>query len=249
MWSAGRVGCKPSFVPTRRCLRVGDGHSSGRRIAAPLERYTRRDLDGPSTTSATRVASISPAFDLAPGGVYRPPMSPWAVRELLPHAFTVTSKAEAGRRSTLCGTFPEVTLAGRYPAPSPLGARTFLPRPAPGRLRAKERSASDHRPTRPARGALAGASDAVNQRVSKKSRPNGSRSWKRRATVPQAVPIVSERSARRRAGRIGGQGTARRSYGRPDPRVIDAPAGARRRRARCIMRIGGESSWPPDPAP
>src|SRR5688572_16302538 len=32
------------------------------------------------------------------------------------------------RRSVLCGTVPEITLAGRYPAPSSRGARTFLHR-------------------------------------------------------------------------------------------------------------------------
>jgi len=31
------------------------------------------------------------------------------------------------KRFTFCGTFPEVTLAGRYPAPCLRGARTFLP--------------------------------------------------------------------------------------------------------------------------
>ena len=76
----------------------------------------------------------SPTFDLAPGGVYRPPMSPWGARELLPHAFTLTPRSAAftalGRRSTLCGTFPGVTPAGRYPAPRPCGARTFLPQPS-----------------------------------------------------------------------------------------------------------------------
>jgi len=34
-----------------------------------------------------------------------------------------------GRRSVLCGTFPGLTPAGRYPAPHVHGARTFLPRP------------------------------------------------------------------------------------------------------------------------
>src|SRR5579859_3678216 len=33
----------------------------------------------------------------------------------------------AGRRSALCGTFPRVAPAGRYPAPYFRGARTFLP--------------------------------------------------------------------------------------------------------------------------
>ena len=44
---------------------------------------------------------------------------------LLPHPFTLTCQ---GRRYSLCGTFPGVTSAGRYPAPFFRGARTFLPR-------------------------------------------------------------------------------------------------------------------------
>lgn len=45
---------------------------------------------------------------------------------LLPHPFTLTSQA---RRFAFCGTFPEVTPAGRYPAPCFRGARTFLTLP------------------------------------------------------------------------------------------------------------------------
>jgi hypothetical protein len=50
---------------------------------------------------------------------------------LLPHPFTLTAR-EPKRgprvwRFAFCGTFPEVTLAGRYPAPCFRGARTFLP--------------------------------------------------------------------------------------------------------------------------
>jgi hypothetical protein len=43
---------------------------------------------------------------------------------LLPHPFTLTCR---GRRYSLCGTFPGVAPAGRYPAPFFRGARTFLP--------------------------------------------------------------------------------------------------------------------------
>ncbi len=44
---------------------------------------------------------------------------------LLPHPFTLTS-GRIRRRSTLCGTFPRVAAAGRYPACCPPGVRTFL---------------------------------------------------------------------------------------------------------------------------
>jgi len=42
---------------------------------------------------------------------------------LLPHRFSLTSQA---RRFILCGAFPRVTPAGRYPAPFLCGVRTFL---------------------------------------------------------------------------------------------------------------------------
>ena len=49
---------------------------------------------------------------------------------LLPHLFTVTSgysgKPECQRQSVLCGAFPQVALAGGYPAPLLHGVRTFL---------------------------------------------------------------------------------------------------------------------------
>ncbi|SHG85964.1 hypothetical protein SAMN05444003_1250 [Cognatiyoonia sediminum] len=48
---------------------------------------------------------------------------------LLPHRFTVTLHA---RPSVLCGAFPGVAPAGRYPAPLLCGVRTFLdPRSSP----------------------------------------------------------------------------------------------------------------------
>jgi len=58
---------------------------------------------------------------------------------LLPHPFTLTPRTG---RFAFCGTFPEVTLAGHYPAPCFRGARTFLTPPPfgiggarlPGRL-------------------------------------------------------------------------------------------------------------------
>jgi hypothetical protein len=55
---------------------------------------------------------------------------------LLPHLFTLTA-IRRPRRYLLCGTFPGVAPAGRYPAPYLRGARTFLDAGAsrlPGRL-------------------------------------------------------------------------------------------------------------------
>ena len=45
---------------------------------------------------------------------------------LLPHLFTLTA-CRSPRRFDLCGAFPGVAPAGRYPAPCFRGARTFLP--------------------------------------------------------------------------------------------------------------------------
>jgi len=65
-------------------------------------------------------------FGLAPGGVYRAAcVAAGAVRSYrtvspLPHP-------KRARRSVLCGTFPKLAPAGRYPAPHVHGARTFLP--------------------------------------------------------------------------------------------------------------------------
>ena len=62
---------------------------------------------------------------------------------LLPHPFTLAGQAFAGgRRFAFCGAVPGVAPAGRYPAPCPHGARTFLRpkatavRPTGGRHRA-----------------------------------------------------------------------------------------------------------------
>ena len=49
---------------------------------------------------------------------------------LLPHRFTITldasGRSPTPRQSLLCGAFPEVAPAGRYPAPLLHGVRTFL---------------------------------------------------------------------------------------------------------------------------
>jgi hypothetical protein len=48
-----------------------------------------------------------------------------ATGELLPHHFNLTTALPVSAECFCC-TFPIVTYAGRYPAPSPYGARTFL---------------------------------------------------------------------------------------------------------------------------
>lgn len=65
-------------------------------------------------------------FGLAPGGVChagavtRAPVRFYRTLSPLPVPF------RGHRRYTLCGTFPEVSLGGRYPPPLFRGARTFL---------------------------------------------------------------------------------------------------------------------------
>jgi len=77
-------------------------------------------------------------FGFAPGVVcHAVSVAGYAVRSyrtfspLLPPPLIPPPQAgegRAGERFVLCGTFPGVTPAGRYPAPYVDGARTFLPR-------------------------------------------------------------------------------------------------------------------------
>jgi hypothetical protein len=53
-----RAACKPSSVLPRGHPRGSDGHSSGRRISAPLERYTRGTRTGPPWFSNARIAAF-----------------------------------------------------------------------------------------------------------------------------------------------------------------------------------------------
>ena len=71
-----------------------------------------------------------PLFGLAPGGVCRAvPVAGSAVG-----SYPTVSPLPGTRpgRFHFCGTFPEVALAGSWPAPSFRGARTFLPGEIPG---------------------------------------------------------------------------------------------------------------------
>jgi len=99
---------KPGSVPATGCPAAGDGHSSRTAVAGGLQQPTRKH--GRATLNAS-------LFGLAPGGVYLAPGVTAGPGELLPHPFTLTRR---GGRIPLCGTFPGVTPAGRYPAPRPL---------------------------------------------------------------------------------------------------------------------------------
>ena len=102
----------------------GDGHSSrtpvARRLAAAYP-------DGGPKTDLPAEAGAPPLFGLAPGGVCRAvAVAGGAVRSYRTLSPLPADRRAACGRSALCGTFPRVAPAGRYPAPCLRGARTFL---------------------------------------------------------------------------------------------------------------------------
>src|SRR5512136_733175 len=102
---------KPGSVPATGYPFAGDGHSSGTAVTGGLERPTRKH---------ERAVLNASLFGLAPGGVYLASGVAVGPGELLPHPFTLTRLRQGfGGRTSLCGTIPGVTPAGRYPAPCP----------------------------------------------------------------------------------------------------------------------------------
>ena len=99
---------KPGSVPGAGYPFPGNVHSSGYAVTDTLKQPTRRH---------ERAALNAPLFGLAPDGVYLASDVTAGPGELLPHPFTLTCR---GRRTSLCGTFPGVTPAGRYPASCPM---------------------------------------------------------------------------------------------------------------------------------
>lgn len=120
--------CKPGSVRHRPLARtIRDGHSSGTMFAHGLEQPTRTaGLTSPRGVIAQSEQPATPSlFGFAPGGVYHAgSVAGPAVRSYRTFSPLLPPRRE---RFVLCGTFPEVTLAGRYPAPYVKGARTFLP--------------------------------------------------------------------------------------------------------------------------
>ncbi len=153
----------PSHAPTARGAAVGDGEGARRPVSRVLSRTRpggggrRSDpwmtipLGRPSPDASRdqpgrrrghvvwdrSPGPVPPLFGLAPGGVcHAVPVAGDAVR-----SYRTLSPLPVPRdgRSALCGTFPGVAPAGRYPAPCLRGARTFLDACAPrssGRLAA-----------------------------------------------------------------------------------------------------------------
>jgi len=113
-------GCKPDSVPPK-----------GRRPFLWARRHRRARAAYPE---ASPVAGLRGRTTL---GFPIWPCSAWGLPcllrcrrsgALLPHPFTLTPGRFRGW-SALCGTFPRVAAAGRYPACRPSGVRTFLPGP------------------------------------------------------------------------------------------------------------------------
>ena len=121
---SGQRACKPGSVPA--------GHRRGMAIHLGCPSPdTSRDLPGqrgPGMKPAGKPV-CRPYSVLLPVGFALPPPLP-AARCALTAPFHPCPQAEACGRFAFCGTFPEVALAGGYPAPYPHGARTFLPRGA-----------------------------------------------------------------------------------------------------------------------
>src|SRR5271166_124579 len=101
-----------------------DDHSAGTRLAARLARPTRTaERECSCALRRGRLYSV-----LLPVGFALPPLLPGA-RCALAAPFRPCPRAALRRlcgRFVFCGTFPEVTLAGGYPAPYSREARTFL---------------------------------------------------------------------------------------------------------------------------
>src|SRR5690554_4905433 len=134
------------------------GHSSGTRIAARLVQPTR--TAGPEIARGFPLAPF--LFGLAPGGVCR--AAPVAGSAVGSYPTLSPLPWRGPWRSAFCGTFPEVALAGRYPAPHFRGARTFLPRSLSAHAGAAARPAGRaYKGIRTAKGKRANAPHAGNQ--------------------------------------------------------------------------------------
>src|SRR5579875_3807547 len=112
--------CKPGSVE--------GNHSSGTRVAASLERPTRKR--GRTPLRREGAASL---FGLAPGGVCRAAACCHRRGALLPHRFTLAVPRLAARTWAVCSLLhcPWARAPQALPGTSFTGARTFLhPRPA-----------------------------------------------------------------------------------------------------------------------
>ena len=142
----GKNARRPVSRVLSRPLRARDDHSSGTSVAGRLARPTR------AAAAETRLAGAGPEgpvgrpplCGLAPGGVcHAAAVAGGAVRSYRTLSPLPAASEDGRRRSALCGTFPGVAPAGRYPAPCFRGARTFLPPALAGREAAIRPSGAD----------------------------------------------------------------------------------------------------------
>ncbi len=125
-----QTACKPGSVgPRPFALTRRDGHSSGTTLARCFEQPTRTA----SLTSLPRVLShhansprCRPYSVLLPVGFTMPVPLPEPRCALTAPFHPCCPPFREEKRFILCGTFPGVAPAGRYPAPYVDGARTFL---------------------------------------------------------------------------------------------------------------------------
>lgn len=184
------------------------GHSSGTPIAGRLAQPTR--ATGPEKTG-TLSSPRRPYSVLLPVGFAVPSPLPgprWALTPpfhpdldrtdaLAATASTLadgTTRTPSGpRRSVFCGTVPEVALAGRYPAPSFRGARTFLPAPLsrPGAA-ARPTGGDLLRPPAAAVKGARGAGCAAARGVRRAERAPAVRASRGSATGAPPSPLVGE---------------------------------------------------------
>src|SRR5579863_1548572 len=112
-------------------VRIRDGHSSWTPVTRRLQQPTRTadpDTDLSIGCACAQQTLVPSLFGLAPGGVYRAAgVAAGAVRSYRTFSPLPRWLRNAPRRFVLCGTFPRLAPAGRYPAPLVHGARTFLP--------------------------------------------------------------------------------------------------------------------------
>jgi hypothetical protein len=125
--------CKPGSVGYRSLApAVRDGHSSGAMFAHGLEQPTRTaGLTSPRGVIACANHQLRRPYSVLLPVWFAMPFplpEPRCALTAPFHPYRAEAPKGEGGRFVLCGTFPGVAPAGRYPAPYVDGARTFLPR-------------------------------------------------------------------------------------------------------------------------
>ena len=126
-WPVSRILSKAHLA-----MELLDDHSSAAPVARAVKLPTRASgLKRPCGSFCQRQTFPREAPIRHCSGWGLPYRSGCPVRGgLLPHRFTIAldppGRTPAPRQSLLCGAFPEVAPAGRYPAPLLHGVRTFL---------------------------------------------------------------------------------------------------------------------------